>query len=59
MKTAFNQLSSPKKFPKWVNQVDELPHYKVVAKKVRASNIEVSENIRSRSAIMRVLEKVT
>ncbi len=59
VKEAFNKLSMPEKLPKWVNLPDKLPNYKVVAKKLKASNYEIFENSRSRSAIMRSIERIS
>lgn len=58
VKTYFNSLAEKNKLPKWVMQTEEEIDYKVIAKKVRASTNEVSENARSRSAVMRSLEKL-
>ena len=58
VKNKFNGLSNPESIPKWINKVPSPAKYKVVAKKIRASLHEVSENIRSRSAVLRCLEKI-
>ena len=45
--------------PKWVLLTDnEAPKARILAKKIRAGEKEVSRNIRARSAVMRVLEKL-
>ena len=44
--------------PKWIPIVEEgQPKAKIIAKKVKASDEEVAANVRSRSAVMRVLER--
>jgi 16S rRNA (cytosine1402-N4)-methyltransferase len=58
VKNSFNQLASPPKLPKWVMTQDQPALFKVVAKKVRAGVNELSENSRSRSAIMRGVERI-
>lgn len=58
VKTFFNNLSTPHKMPKWVMQEEELACYKTIAKKVKASSEEINENTRSRSAIMRCIERL-
>ena len=60
VKTKFAELASSDKLPKWVMVQDEpSSEYKIIAKKVKASSDEISENGRSRSAIMRCLERVS
>lgn len=45
--------------PKWVLLTEnEAPQARIVAKKIRAGEREISSNIRARSAVMRVLEKL-
>ena len=58
VKTFFNSLATANKLPKWVTEDEEEPNYKVIAKKIKASNQEVNENTRSRSAVMRAIERV-
>ena len=58
VKERFNKLSKPVSVPKWVMTLDEEPSFKVVAKKIRASELELKENTRSRSAILRCLERL-
>jgi len=60
VKTKFVELASSDKLPKWVMVQDEpSSEYKIIAKKIKASSDEISENGRSRSAIMRCLERVS
>lgn len=59
VKTVFNKLATADKLPKWVDAQDKLPNYKVIAKKIKASNHEIFENTRSRSAIMRSIERIS
>lgn len=58
VKTKFNKLSEEEKLPKWVNKEGTKPEFRVIAKKVKASLYETSENNRSRSAVLRCLEKI-
>ncbi len=58
VKQAFNNLSTAEKLPKWVMLPDKAPEYKVIAKKMKASHKELEENKRSRSAVMRCLERL-
>jgi 16S rRNA (cytosine1402-N4)-methyltransferase len=58
VKAKFNELSKPIQLPKWIQVMDQQVKYKVIAKKVRASFDEIEENKRSRSAIMRCLERI-
>ncbi|MBP9743369.1 MAG: 16S rRNA (cytosine(1402)-N(4))-methyltransferase RsmH [Burkholderiales bacterium] len=58
VKDKFNQLSHKEHLPKWINKEMDEPKYKVIAKKVRASLGEIEENTRSRSAILRGIEKI-
>ena len=57
VKTKFNELSIQKQVPKWINIQVESAKFKVIAKKIKASLFETAENSRSRSAILRCLEK--
>ena len=58
VKQSFNDLVCNNKLPKWVMVQDSKPEYKVIAKKIKASDKEIIENKRSRSAVMRSLEKL-
>ena len=58
VKNAFNQLVGAQNLPKWVMAEPEPQKYKIIAKKVRAGMQELTENMRSRSAILRCLEKL-
>ncbi len=59
-KTKFAELASGDKLPKWVMVKNEASsEYKIIAKKIKASSSEIAENGRSRSAIMRCLERVS
>lgn len=58
VKQAFNRLASGEMLPKWVTKMPELAKFKVIAKKLRAGTKELMENSRSRSAVLRTLEKV-
>lgn len=58
VKQKFNELSTPQKLPKWVTVSSTDINYRVIAKKVKATMLEVSKNIRSRSAILRCLERL-
>lgn len=42
-----------------VFEKDIVRHFKIIGKAIKPSDKEVSTNIRARSAVMRVLEKVT
>lgn len=60
VKTSFADYTSVDKLPKWVMISEESSsEYKVIAKKIKAGNDEIAENSRSRSAIMRALERVS
>ena len=60
VKTSFADYTSVNKLPKWVMVSEESSSdYKVIAKKIKAGNNEIAENSRSRSAIMRALERVS
>mgnify|MGYP003561962344 FL=1 len=58
VKNKFKQLSSARDLPRWVMQEAESAEFKVIAKKIKASKQELTENNRSRSAVMRCLERV-
>jgi 16S rRNA (cytosine1402-N4)-methyltransferase len=57
VKNKFNELAS-NNLPKWVVSTDSKKEYRIIAKKVRASIEEVSKNKRSKSGIMRCLERI-
>lgn len=60
VKTSFADYTSVNKLPKWVMVSEESSsEYKVIAKKIKAGNNEIAENSRSRSAIMRALERIS
>lgn len=59
VKNKFNQLASTKELPRWVMQNPESAEFKVIAKKIKASEQELAENSRSRSAVMRCLERIS
>ena len=59
VKTYFNKLAKADNLPKWVMVTDSSSEYKVIAKKIIAGFNEVNENSRSRSAIMRCLERAS
>lgn len=58
VKTAFNEFATADKLPKWAMVTDEAAEFGVIAKKVRASMAEIDENSRSRSAVLRCLERL-
>lgn len=58
VKSKFANLSVGEKLPRWVMANDKPSDYKVIAKKIKASKEELEENARSRSAVMRCLEKI-
>ncbi len=58
VKIAFNERASADKLPKWAMVTGQEAEFEVIAKKVRASMIEVDENSRSRSAVLRCLERL-
>ncbi len=58
VKTRFNQLSTRESLPKWVTKEADMPEFTVIAKKIRAGLNEIEENNRSRSAVLRCLEKM-
>lgn len=58
VKIAFNERASADKLPKWAMVTGKEAEFEVIAKKVRASMIEVDENSRSRSAVLRCLERL-
>ncbi len=58
IKTKFNELSKPKDLPKWVMVEESSTNFRVVAKKIKAKLDEIEQNVRSRSAVMRCLERI-
>ena len=58
VKTAFNEFATADKLPKWAMVTGEEAEFGVIAKKVRASMAEIDENSRSRSAVLRCLERL-
>jgi 16S rRNA (cytosine1402-N4)-methyltransferase len=58
VKTKFNELSVEEKLPKWINKQVDAPEFRVIAKKIKASLYETEQNNRSRSAVLRCLEKI-
>lgn len=60
VKNCFNDLSKKDNLPKWVmSRGDDFKvKYRVIAKKVRPSQEEIRTNTRSRSAILRAIEKI-
>ncbi len=59
VKQKFTSLATVEKLPKWVMMNECDSEFKVIAKKIKASASEILENNRSRSAIMRCLERVS
>lgn len=57
VKNKFNELAS-NNLPKWVVSTDSKKEYRIIAKKIRASIEEISKNKRSKSGIMRCLERI-
>ncbi|MBY0378791.1 MAG: 16S rRNA (cytosine(1402)-N(4))-methyltransferase RsmH, partial [Burkholderiales bacterium] len=58
VKNYFNLLSKPKPTPKWIMVDNESANYQIIAKKIKADLQELNQNVRSRSAIMRSLERL-
>ena len=58
VKNYFNFLTKPIPTPKWIMVDDKGANYQIIAKKIKASLQELNENVRSRSAIMRSLERL-
>lgn len=58
VKTKFAEYATADCLPRWVMLSEIRPEYKIIAKKIKAASAEVAENSRSRSAIMRGLERV-
>lgn len=59
VKTKFAKLAEGEKLPKWVMANDKPSEFNVIAKKIKASAEEIAENSRSRSAVMRCLERIS
>ena len=59
VKNSFNQRALADNLPKWVMVKESASEFKVIAKKIKAGAQEILENSRSRSAIMRCLERVS
>lgn len=58
VKDAFNNLSMGELLPKWVSTPYlELSKFQIIAKKIKASGSEILQNKRSRSAILRAIER--
>lgn len=57
VKQAFNRLASGEVLPKWVTRMPDSSGFKVITKKLRAGIGEIMNNKRSRSAVLRTLEK--
>ena len=58
VKQSFNHLATQEVLPKWINQIQAVPKYKIITKKLRANLTEIKENVKSRSAILRCLERI-
>lgn len=58
VKIEFNKLSRGLRLPKWVMLADAMPEYRLIAKKLKPELEELNKNARSRSAILRCLEKI-
>ena len=58
VKLKFNELSKEEFIPKWINKKPQGAKYKVIAKKIKPGLVELDGNVRSRSAILRCIEKV-
>lgn len=58
VKNSFNDLVSGQKQPKWVMLEEQVPKYQIIAKKVRAGKLELANNKRSHSAILRCLKRI-
>lgn len=60
VKKCFNNLSKKENLPKWIvtKNDDYEVKYRVIAKKLRPSQEELEKNVRSRSAILRAIEKI-
>ncbi len=58
IKNKFKELSQDEQLPKWVYKQPKKADFRLIAKKIRAGKTELDENNRSRSAIMRCIERV-
>lgn len=61
VKQFMREYSTPKRLPKGLpvmNDISELPPLKLIGKALRASDQEVATNIRARSALLRIAERV-
>jgi len=58
VKLKFNELAKGDELPKWAMVKDTQTEFKVIAKKIKAGTLELDENSRSRSAVMRCLERL-
>ncbi|MDD3266717.1 MAG: 16S rRNA (cytosine(1402)-N(4))-methyltransferase RsmH [Burkholderiales bacterium] len=58
VKNKFAKLATGEKLPRWVMANDKPSDFAVIAKKIKAGKEELEENARSRSAVMRCLEKI-
>ena len=59
VKTRFADLVKADDLPKWVMVSEVASEFKLIAKKIKAGGDEIANNSRSRSAIMRCLERVS
>lgn len=58
VKQRFNSLTKPTPVPRWSQELPSEVEFKLIAKKVKASLVEVQQNPRSRSAVMRAIERL-
>jgi 16S rRNA (cytosine1402-N4)-methyltransferase len=58
VKTIFNNLAKSKILPRWVTAMPELPDYRLIAKKVKASVCELEQNKTRRSSILRAIKRL-
>ena len=59
VKNQFAALAAGESFPKWVMVSEVASEFKVIAKKIKATAAEIALNSRSRSAVLRCLERVS
>lgn len=59
VKESFNKLINSANTPRWVTSTNPAPKFRIIAKKIRATFKELEQNTRSRSAILRCLEKIS
>jgi len=57
VKQKFNNLTKVEALPKWVMVDGKTPDFILLVRKIKASEKELTENMRSRSAILRGIEK--